>query len=101
MKCVLDETNTFTANFSLLTSIYLIAFLNIHTREKQYPSLKYTIYANALNNTYSYTHVSIYMVCKVHLQDKALDYKVVKCKKLIMDLLGIFVYKVGETNMKG
>ena len=26
----------------------LIAFLNVHTKEKQYPSLMYTIYANAL-----------------------------------------------------
>ena len=55
----------------------LIAFLNAHTREKQYPSLMYTIYANALNNTPSYTHVSLYVVYKVHLQDKALEYKVV------------------------
>ena len=79
----------------------LIAFLNVHTKEKQYPSLMYIIYANALNNTPSCTHVSSYVVCKVHLRDKALNYKVVKWKRLIMDLLGIFVHKVGETHMKG
>ena len=35
--------------------------------ENQYLSLMYSMYANALNNTPSYTHVRSYVVCKVHL----------------------------------
>ena len=34
-----------------LTSKFLIAFLNVHTKEKQYISLTYTMYINALSNT--------------------------------------------------
>ena len=41
------------APFCISTFIltFLIAFLNICTREKQYPSLIYIAYANASNNT--------------------------------------------------
>ena len=48
-----------TSNFN---SKFLIAFLNVHTRDNGYISLMYTMYANALNNTLSYTHVSSSMV---------------------------------------
>ena len=48
---------------STIPSTFLIAFLNVHTRErKQYLSLMYIMYADASNATPSYTHVSSYMV---------------------------------------
>ena len=48
--------------------IYFLAFLNVHTREKEYLSLMYTMYANASNNTAYYTHVSLSVVWRVHPQ---------------------------------
>ena len=50
------------------TSRFLIAFLNVQIRQKNHLSLKYTMYANALNNTLSYTHVSLYVVWRDQLR---------------------------------
>ena len=44
-----------------------IAFLNVHTLEKnQYLSLMYVMYVGASNDTPSYTHISLYVVWRVH-----------------------------------
>ena len=51
---------------SAFTLNILIAFSNVHTKEKRYPSLKFTIYKDAANNTLSYTHVSSYMIGRIH-----------------------------------
>ena len=50
---------------STFTSRFLITLLNVHTRENLYLSLMYSTYANASNNTPSYTHVSLYVVWRV------------------------------------
>ena len=44
----------------------LISFLNVHTKEKQYPSLIYTMYTSSSNNIPSYTHISSYVAWRVH-----------------------------------
>ena len=50
-----------------LYSIFLIAFLDLHTREKkEYLSLLHTMYAIAYKNAPSYIHVSIYVLWRVH-----------------------------------
>ena len=38
----------------------LIVFLDVHTREKQYLSLMYSMYANTSSSTPSYTYISAY-----------------------------------------
>ena len=72
----MDETNTFIVNLFSKSSgpflyIYLylrklVAFLNVHTREIQYLSLMYSMYANASNNARPYTHIRLYVVWRVH-----------------------------------
>ena len=47
---------------STFTSKFLIAFLSVHTKEKEHHSLMFTMYANISNNTPSYTHISLYVV---------------------------------------
>ena len=54
-------TSTFTLEF-------LLTYLNVHIEE--YLSLMYNTYAYASNNTPSYTHVSLYMVWRVHPRGK-------------------------------
>ena len=51
---------------STFTSKFLIAFLSVHTKEKEHHSLMFTMYANISNNTPSYTHISLYVVWRVH-----------------------------------
>ena len=55
-NCALDLRVLFFCT-STITSKFPIAFLNEYTREKQRLSLMYAMYANASNNTPSYTHV--------------------------------------------
>ena len=47
-------------NCAYLSNI-LIVFSKVHTREKQYLSLMYTMHVDASKNTPSYTHVGSYM----------------------------------------
>ena len=66
------KLTTMLSNFSLnprvtcctsnLISTFLIAFQNVHNKEKQDLSLMYTMYLNASNNTSFYTYVSSYML---------------------------------------
>ena len=56
-------TSTFTSVKRLFT---FNSLLDVHTREKQHLSLMYTMYANASHNTPSYTHVTLYVIQKVH-----------------------------------
>ena len=51
---------------STFTLYFLIAFLDIQTRENNASPFKFTMYTNASNNAPSYTHVSLYMVWRVH-----------------------------------
>ena len=70
------KLNTSILNFSLnlrgpfctstFTSYIIIALLDVHTREKQCLSLAYIMYDNASNHTLSCTHVSLYVVWRVH-----------------------------------
>ena len=73
----MNETNTSIVKFpanprvpfctSTFTSTFLIAFLHVHTREKQYLFFVYTMYVNASNNTPSYTYM-------VRMKRPPLDY---------------------------
>ena len=51
------------AKFWTMSLEFLIAFLNVHTRGKQFLSRMCT---NASNNTPFYTQVSLYMIWKAH-----------------------------------
>ncbi len=53
---------------STFTSRFLIAFLNAHTKDIYYLSLMHTMYTMASNNTPYNTHVSSYIVWRVHPQ---------------------------------
>ena len=44
-------------NGPALTLKFLIKFINLHTRENQYLSLRYIMHINASTNTPFYTHV--------------------------------------------
>ena len=55
-------------NGPALTLKFLIKFINLHTRENQYLSLRYIMRINASTNTPFYTHISSYVVWRVHPQ---------------------------------
>jgi hypothetical protein len=52
----------------IFTSKFLTTSLNVHTRRRRklYFSLMYTMYVNASINTPTYTHVTLYIVRRVH-----------------------------------
>ena len=47
---------------SILTFKFLIPYPIIQTRENQGLLLMHTLYANASNNTHSYTHINLHVV---------------------------------------
>ena len=64
--------SSFTLNFrvpfrtSTVPLYFLTTFWDVYIREKEYLSIYYGMYANASNNAPSYTHISLYLVWRVH-----------------------------------
>ena len=96
-------TSTFTFKIS-------ITFLDVHTQEKSYSSLVYTMYASTWNNLPSCTHVSSYVVRRVLLSGtcptsssmkKGHVSKVLSLNKHVTKDRGNKCRKVGTTSAKG